>query len=89
VEVTKMSLLLKVLEHESKESIDQQVKLGLEGVLPNLGGNIKCGNSLIGPEYYDTEQGTLFDEEEMRRVNVFDWEDERKGFGVIMRRGGV
>ncbi len=88
VEVTKMSLLLKVLEHESKESIDQQVKLGLEGVLPNLGGNIKCGNSLIGPEYYDTEQGTLFDEEEMRRVNVFDWEDERKGFGVIMRRGG-
>jgi len=88
VEVTKMSLLLKVLEHESKESIDQQVKLGLEGVLPNLGGNIKCGNSLIGPEYYDTEQGTLFDEEEMRRVNVFDWEDERKGFGVIMRKGG-
>jgi len=88
VEVTKMSLLLKVLEHESRESIDQQAKLGLEGVLPNLGDNIKCGNSLIGPEYYDTEQETLFDEEEMRRVNVFDWEDERKGFGGIMKRGG-
>jgi len=86
--VTKMSLLLKVLEHESKESIDQQAKLGLEGVLPNLGGNIKCGNSLIGPEYYEQQQETLFDEEEMRRVNVFDWEDERKGFGVIMRKGG-
>jgi len=28
VEVTKVSLQLKVLEHESKESIDQQVKLG-------------------------------------------------------------
>ncbi|KAF5435465.1 Type I restriction-modification system, DNA methylase subunit [Candidatus Methanophagaceae archaeon] len=88
VEVTKMSLLLKVLEHESRESIDQQVKLGMEGVLPNLGGNIKCGNSLIGPEYYDTEQGSLFDEAEMRRVNVFDWEDERKGFGGIIQRGG-
>jgi len=88
VEVTKMSLQLKVLEHESRESIDQQVKLGMEGVLPNLGDNIKCGNSLIGPEYYE-QQGTLFSEEEMRRVNVFDWDDERKGFGKIMRKGGV
>ncbi len=88
VEVTKMSLLLKVLEHESRESIDQQAKLGLEGVLPNLGDNIKCGNSLIGPEYYEQQQGSLFNEEEMRRVNVFDWEDERKGFGGIMQRGG-
>ncbi|MGB7000748.1 MAG: N-6 DNA methylase, partial [Halobacteriota archaeon] len=88
VEVTKMSLLLKVLEHESRESIDQQMKLGLEGVLPNLEGNVKCGNSLIGPEYYEQQQETLFDEEEMRRVNVFDWEDDKKGFGGIMRRGG-
>ncbi|KAF5437800.1 Type I restriction-modification system, DNA methylase subunit, partial [Candidatus Methanophagaceae archaeon] len=88
VEVTKLSLLLKVLEHESRESIDKQAKLGLEGVLPNLGGNIKCGNSLIGPEYYDTVQGSLFNEEEMRRVNVFDWDDDKKGFGGIMQRGG-
>ncbi|MGB3458933.1 MAG: DNA methyltransferase, partial [Halobacteriota archaeon] len=89
VEVTKMSLLLKVLEHESRESIDQQMKLGLEGVLPNLGDNIKCGNSLIGSEYYELgQQGSLFDEEEMRRVNVFDWADDKKGFGGIMKRGG-
>ena len=89
VEVTKLSLLLKVLEHESRESIDQQVKLGLEGVLPNLVDNVKCGNSLIGPDFYGTgQQETLFDEAEMRRVNVFDWDDERKGFGEIMKRGG-
>jgi len=89
VEVTKLSLLLKVLEHESRESIDQQVKLGLEGVLPNLAGNIKCGNSLIGPDFYDSgQQATLFDEAEMRRINVFDWDDDVKGFGGIMKRGG-
>ncbi len=89
VEVTKLSLLLKVLEHESRESIDQQMKLGLEGVLPNLGGNVKCGNSLIGPDFYDAQQqATLFDEAEMRRVNVFDWNDDVKGFGKIMKRGG-
>jgi type I restriction-modification system DNA methylase subunit len=89
VEVTKLSLLLKVLEHESRESIDQQVKIGLEGVLPNLVDNIKCGNSLIGTDFYGTgQQETLFDEAEMRRINVFDWNDERKGFGGIMKRGG-
>ena len=42
-----------MLENEGRERVDQQVKLGLEGVLPNLGGNIKCGNSLIGPDFYD------------------------------------
>jgi predicted RNA methylase len=88
VEVTKLSLQLKVLENESRESVDQQVKLGMEGILPNLGGNIKCGNSLIGPDFYDAGQARLFDEDEMRRVNVFDWDDVVKGFGEIMARGG-
>ena len=40
VEVTKLSLLLKVLEGES------QFKLFHERALPDLGNNIKCGNSL-------------------------------------------
>jgi len=81
-------LQLKVLENESRESVDQQVKLGMEGILPNLGGNIKCGNSLIGPDFYDAGQTTLFDEDEMRRVNVFDWDDAVRGFGEIMGAGG-
>jgi len=88
VEVTKLSLQLKVLENENKESVERQVKLGMEGILPNLGSNIKCGNSLIGPDFYDAGQTTLFDEDEMRRVNVFDWDDAVKGFGAIMARGG-
>ena len=48
VEVTKLSLLLKVLEGASG-----QMALGLERVLPDLDNNIKCGNSLIGPDYYE------------------------------------
>jgi type I restriction-modification system DNA methylase subunit len=44
---------------------------------------------LIGADFYEAgQQETLFDEVEMRRVNVFDWDDERKGFGEIMKRGG-
>jgi hypothetical protein len=85
VEVTKLSLLLKVLEGETDETLGQQLMLWRERALPDLGNNIKCGNSLIGPDYYQGRQLALFDEEEMRRVNAFDWQAE---FPEIMAAGG-
>ncbi|MEN6488210.1 MAG: N-6 DNA methylase [Smithella sp.] len=85
VEVTKLSLLLKVLEGETGESLNQQRKLFHERALPDLGGNIKCGNSLIGPDFYDGKQISMLDEEEMHRVNVFDWQAE---FPEIFKAGG-
>ncbi len=42
-------------------------------MLPDLNGNIKCGNSLIGPDFYEGKQRDLFDEDEMLRINAFDW----------------
>jgi len=84
VEVTKLSLQLKVLEGENQETLSQQLTLFKERALPDLGENIKCGNSLIDPDFYDG-QTSLFDEEEMYRVNAFDWEAE---FPEIMGRGG-
>ncbi len=59
VEVTKLSLLLKVLEDESDETINSQLKLFHERALPDLGANIKCGNSLIGPDYFSLKQSRL------------------------------
>src|SRR3972149_4089204 len=53
VEVTKLSLLLKVLEGENSETIGKNLSLFRERALPNLDSNIKCGNSLIGPDFYD------------------------------------
>jgi len=88
VEVTKLSLLLKVLEGESKETVNNQLRLFHERALPDLGRNVKCGNSLIGPEFYRNHQKSLFDEEEMYRINAFDWRDPKHGFGEIMRAGG-
>jgi fido (protein-threonine AMPylation protein) len=83
VEVTKLSLLLKVLEGESDETLKRQLSFVHERALPDLGQNIKCGNSLIGPDYF---AGQLMpDEDEMRRVNPFDWEAE---FSEIMKAGG-
>ena len=85
VEVTKLSLLLKVLEGEDEQSIGRQMTLFQERVLPDLSHNIKCGNSLIGPDFYETQQMSLFDEEEMYRVNAFDWDAE---FPEIIKNGG-
>jgi len=76
VEVTKLSLLLKVLEGEDEQTLGQQLRLFPERALPDLGRNIKCGNSLIGPDFYDGQQMALLDEEETLRVNVFDWQAE-------------
>ena len=77
VEVTKLSLLLKVLEGV------KQLTLLNERALPNLDNNIKCGNSLIGTDYF---AGNLKPEnEEMRRVNPFDW---KQGFPEAIQAGG-
>src|SRR5207253_7909303 len=83
VEVTKLSLLLKVLEGESNETLKRQLSFVRERALPDLGRNIKCGNSLIGTDYFDGQ--LLPDEEAMRRINPFDWQ---AGFPEIVKAGG-
>ena len=85
VEVTKLSLLLKVLEGENQETLGRQLALWRERALPDLGNNIKCGNSLIGPDYFEAQLLPLENEEEMRRVNPFDWESE---FPEVIAAGG-
>jgi hypothetical protein len=52
VEVTKLSLLLKVLEGENEQTIGTNLRLFHERALPDLGNNIKCGNSLIASDFY-------------------------------------
>jgi len=83
VEVTKLSLLLKVLEGENEETISKQLKLFQERALPDLSNNIKCGNSLIGWDILNDNPG--MGQEEIDRINPFDWEKE---FLEIFRRGG-
>ena len=85
VEVTKLSLLLKVLEGENEETLAKQLRLFKERALPDLGDNIKCGNSLIGGDFFNGRQRALFDDDELLRINAFDW---RKEFRAIMEGGG-
>ena len=83
VEVTKLSLLLKVLEGETDATLGAQMAMWQERALPDLSNNIQCGNSLIGPDFY--AQATLLDDEECRRINALDW---RAAFPAIMAAGG-
>jgi hypothetical protein len=83
VEVTKLSLLLKVLEGEARELRGKQ--LDFHRVLPDLGKNIKCGNSLIGSDFYAQPDLPELDLEARLKINAFDWSQE---FPAIMAAGG-
>ncbi len=85
VEVTKLSLLLKVLEGETQQQLQRDFVSERQRILPDLGSNIQCGNSLIGPDFYDQLELTLLDEETRYRINVFDWE---KSFPEAFKQGG-
>lgn len=83
VEVTKISLLLKVLEGESEETLKKQMRLFQERALPDLDGNIKCGNALISPDFIKDRKD--IGKEDFSTINPFDWKAE---FPSIFKRGG-
>jgi type I restriction-modification system DNA methylase subunit len=87
VEVTNLSLMLKAIE--GIQSGEIQGLLFSERVLPDMSHNIKCGNSIIGMDFY--EQGTLgLTDDEQYKINAFDWAHEfpdsmdNGGFDVIL-----
>lgn len=82
VEVTKLSLLLMVLEKTPGEVLEKQLKLHHQRALPDLDSNIKCGNSLL--DYKHLGQ-VLLDDETRRRVNPLDWKAE---FTRVFKKGG-
>jgi hypothetical protein len=88
VEVTRLSLLLKCLEGETKHTAQLGLFDAHERVLPDMDRNIKCGNSLIGTDFDLTEQMLLpviEMEEALLKVNAFDWKGE---FADVFRQGG-
>ncbi len=97
VEVTIMSLYLKMLESKLPENwatlwVERQL-------LPPLDNNIQCGNSLIDEESYfrfrektNRNQGSLYAEENEDtkfRINRFDWTSRTHGFGRVQDAHGA
>jgi adenine-specific DNA-methyltransferase len=82
VEVSQVSLYLKLLEDETTSSSNQYALAFKEALLPALGQNVVCGNSLIGTDILD---GQMFPREEERALNAMDFE---AAFPAVMRQGG-
>lgn len=82
VEVTQLSLYLKLLEDETTATTQDTWVMFKEQLLPNLNKNIICGNSLIGT---DILEGKLFNREEELKLKPMNFEDV---FPEVMSNGG-
>ena len=82
VEVTKLSLLLKLMENEAIEYYDKLFKDFK--LLPDLSANIKCGNSIISNDYFNGDNH-IINNDSIRSINAFDW---KKQFPEVFKNGG-
>lgn len=82
VEVTQLSLSLKMLEDETTATAKEMHVLFHEKILPDMTKNIVCGNSLVKT---DILTRGLFVGEEERKLNPMDFEG---AFPEVMRNGG-
>ncbi len=81
VEVTQLSLYLKMLENENRNTLQRQRELlpnDDDPLLPPLENNIQCGNSLIASDFSMIP-------DDLVRVRAFDWD---VGYKDIMKAGG-
>jgi len=92
VTLTKLSLLLKLLEGQPRESLQDLPPGFLQLTMEQLDSNIKAGNSLVAPDFDDSRQLSFFDDPGDRQVRPFDWRAEfpavftgpRSGFDVVI-----
>jgi type I restriction-modification system DNA methylase subunit len=82
VEVTQLSLYLKLLEDETTATANDTWVMFKEQLLPDLNKNIICGNSLIGN---DILEGNLFDYQDEKKLKPMDFENV---FPEVMKAGG-
>jgi len=80
VEVTQLSLYLKMLENVNRATLSRERDLfgSEEALLPPLEDNIKCGNSLIASDFSLVP-------DDLVRVKAFDWPVQ---FPAIIKAGG-
>lgn len=79
VEVTKFSLLLKVLEGVSIEEVTAYTNTTKNHILPNLDSNIKNGNSLVGNNFAIFNKAVYRYVELLYKIKMFDWNTEFDG----------
>jgi hypothetical protein len=85
VDAARLSLLLMVLWEAGREMPGGEAGAVANRVLRCLHLNIRCGNSLVGPDYFRQKQVAPYNFREEQKINPFDW---MTGFAGIMDAGG-
>lgn len=85
VEVAQFSLLLKLIEDETREGLVDYVARHHARALPDLGGIVRSGNSLVSRTEWAAAMGSAMPEALVRKINPFDWQAE---FPTDMGHGG-
>ena len=84
VEVSKMSLCLRLIDNYSPEDFDTVGLLGSQ-ILKGIGANIRCGNTLVGTDIEQHFPAFADDMRELQETNAFDWES---AFPAVFEKGG-
>jgi hypothetical protein len=82
VEVTKLSLFLKLIEDTSVMPAQFELAPFQKRLLPDMATNVKCGNSLVS-----TDVALNLTPDELEQTKPFDWYSEA-GFKSVMTQGG-
>ncbi len=85
VEIARFSLLLKVLEDVPAAAIAAHWQTQHVRALPNLQGNIQCGNSLVDSAYFEYDEDALTDDAHFANLNPLDWST---AFPDVFEAGG-
>lgn len=85
VEITRFSLLLKVLEDVPAAAITAQWQQHHARALPNLDTNVQCGNSLVDSAYFDYDEAALSDDTHFAQINPLNW---TTAFPTVLAAGG-
>lgn len=87
VEVSKFSLMIKLLEGVSNAVLEEFTSTTGQRILPNIDKHVVCGNSLIDDAYFG-KSSTLEDGDfnTIKRINAFNWGGEfpADGFDAIV-----
>lgn len=84
VEVSKMSLCLRLIDNYSPEDFDAVGLLGSQ-ILKGIGANIRCGNTLVGTDIEQHFPAIADNMRELQETNAFDWESS---FPSVFENGG-
>jgi len=72
-EVTKFSLLIKLIEDETAATINASIKKPGDSALPSLDDNIKRGNSIVDESFFRFKKASELETDELAQLNVFNW----------------